>query len=419
MKIKKIMAAFLVLCMSAVCLSSCTAQTGNGDGEANGDLKGTYDIIMWVSEKEGVAAQFKEQIKAFEKENPGIVINAQIEGVPEGDAASKVASDVATAPDIYCFAQDQLVRLVQAAALSAPGNTAAETIKSKNDSGSVTAASVGNKLWAYPMTSDNGYFLYYDTSIISEEDADDMSKIIAACNGAGKKFRFALENAWYTASFFFATGCHSEWTVAEDGTTFTAVDDDFNSDKGLIAMKGMQELTRSRCYDANADIFTDAGAVVTGIWNAGAAKKHFGDNMGATDLPSFTVDGKSYQLGSYSGYKLMGVKPQSDAKRGALLSLLAQYLTDEACQTDRFESFEWGPSNLKAQASEKVRANVSLSALAKQNASAGVPQGQIHGAWWDIAKLLGADAKNATSDAQLKTALENYEKAIVTALGGR
>ncbi len=417
MKIGKILSVILTGAVLLCCLPACTPQGENDDPDSDGSLSGTYDITLWVSEKEGVAEQFLKQIDAFEAENPGIIINAQVEGVPEGDVASKVVADVATGPDIYCFAQDQLSRLAQAAALAAPGTSAVKTLKSENDEGSVAAASVGNKLWAYPMTSDNGYFLYYDTSIISEEDAEDMSKIIEACDKAGKKFRFSLENAWYTASFFFAAGCHSDWTVAEDGTTFTAVDDDFNSDKGLIAMKGMQQLTRARCYDGNADIFTDAGAIVTGIWNAGAARDHFGENLGATDLPSFTVDGKSYQLGSYSGYKLMGVKPQSDAKRGAVLSMLAQYLTGEKCQSERFEAFEWGPSNIKAQASDKVQANISLAALAKQNAGAGVPQGQIHGAWWDIARVLGADAKNATSEAGLKTALENYERAIKAALG--
>ena len=77
----------------------------------------------------------------------------------------------------------------------------------------------------------------------------------------------------------------------------------------------------------------------------------------------------------------------------------------------RYEGYQWGPSNLNAQASESVQANISLAALAKQGAY-GVPQGQIHGAWWDIAKLLGADAKAATSDDELKTALEGYATTI-------
>jgi arabinogalactan oligomer/maltooligosaccharide transport system substrate-binding protein len=195
---------------------------------------------------------------------------------------------------------------------------------------------------------------------------------------------------------------------------FTSIDDTFNSDLGLIAMKGMQKLAQSPCYDSNADIFTDAGVVITGIWNANAAADHFGENLGATDLPSFEVDGTSYHLGSYTGNKLMGVKPQSDAKKGAVLSLLAQYLTNEESQQMRYDGFQWGPSNLNVQASDAVQANASLAALAKQN-NYGQPQGQIHGSWWDIAKVLGADAKNATSDADLQAALDAY-KASVDAL---
>ena len=411
MKMSKILSLILASLMVLASLAGCNPDTpDNPDGPANSDLAGTYDITMWVSEKDGVAALTQQQIDAFEAANPGIVINAQIEGVTEADAGSKVVADVATAPDIYCFAQDQLARLVQAAALAAPGQKAAENIKAANDAGSVAAASVAGTLYAYPMTSDNGYYMYYNTSIISEEDAESMEKIIAACEKNNLKFRYALENAWYTASFFFATGCHSTWTMNEAGE-FIAVDDNFNSAEGLIAMKGMQKLAKSPAYDSNADIFTDAGVVITGIWNAEAAEAHFGANFGATDLPSFEVDGKSYHLGSYTGNKLMGVKPQTDAKKAAVLSLLAQYLTGEECQNQRYTQFQWGPSNKNAQASEAVQSNPSLAALAKQG-EYGVPQGQIHGSWWDIAKVLGADAKAAANDADLQTALDEYKATI-------
>ncbi len=419
MKMRKLLALILsaVMVLSMAACVNAPVDTPDQGGEQNNpsaDLAGTYDITMWVSEIAGVSDLFQTQIDAFEEANPGIVINAQIEGVTEADAGSKVVADVATAPDIYCFAQDQLARLVQAAALAAPGKAAAETIKTNNDAGSVAAGTVAGTLYAYPMTSDNGYYMYYDTSIISAEDAESLEKIIAACEANNVKFRYALENAWYTASFFFATGCHSNWTMDAEGN-FNAVDDTFNSAAGLAAMKGMEKLAKSPAYDSNADIFTDAGVVITGIWAANAAAEHFGENLGATDLPSFEVDGQSYHLGSYTGNKLMGVKPQADAKRAAVLSLLAQYLTNEECQLQRYNQFQWGPSNKAAQASEAVQSNISLAALAKQG-EYGIPQGQIHGSWWDIAKVLGADAKAATSEADLQTALDEYTAAITGVL---
>ena len=418
---KKIIAMLLALVMilSLAACGGAPAETPTepknetqpqGETPAENPLAGTYDITMWVSEKDGVAAQFQEMIDAFEVAYPGVVINAAIEGVSEADAGAKVIADVASAPDLYCFAQDQMARLVQAAALAGPAGDVAALISAQNDAGSVAAASVAGTLYAYPMTADNGYYLYYNTALFTEEDVESMEKIIEICEANNVKFRFALENAWINAGFFFGAGCHSQWTMNEAGE-FTSVDDDFNSEKGLVAMKAMEKLAKSPCYDSNADEFVDAGAIVTGTWNADAAAAHFGENLGATDLPSYEVDGQSYHLGSFTGYKLMGVKPQADAKKGAVLSLLAQYLTNEENQMKRFEAFQWGPSNLGAQASEAVQSNLTLAALNKQNAY-GLPQGQIHGAWWDIAKVLGADAKNAASEDDLKAALVSYQAAI-------
>ena len=431
MKMSKILSLVLVLVMLLSCFVACVKPNPDQGNQGTPDntpdtpdvpdvnpLAGTYEIKMWVSEKEegenSVVKQMQAQIDAFMAENPGIIIVANISGVTEADAGSQVVADVATAPDIFCFAQDQLARLVQAAALAAPGGAIEDDIRASNDAGSLAAASVAGKLYAYPMTSDNGYYLYYDKSVVT--DPTSLEAIIADCeaaydeNGEHRLFRYALENGWYTASFFFGAGCHSIWSMTDDGD-FNAIDDNFNSAQGLVAMKGMQKLAQSRAYDSDADVFTNAAAIVTGIWNANKAEEHFGENLGVCKLPSFSVDGKTYQLGSFSGNKLMGVKPQADEKKGAVLQLLAHYLTSEKCQLERYEMWQWGPSNLKAQASEAVQSNPSLAALAAQNAHA-VPQGQIHGGWWDLSAALGAGAKAATSDEELQGFLNDYKTAI-------
>ena len=426
MKMSKILSLVLVAVMLLTCFASCKPKTDPTPTPDANPLAGTYKIQMWVSEKESedgtqsVAKQMQSQIEDFMAANPGIIIEATISGVTEADAGSQVVNDVASAPDIYCFAQDQLARLVQAAALAAPGGDIAAQIKKDNDAGSVKAATVAGTLYAYPMTSDNGYYLYYDKSVVTNPDS--LEQIIADCEtafdaadaakdaNANTLFRFALENGWYTASFFFGAGAHSQWTMDAEGN-FNAIDDNFNSELGLIAMKGMQKLAQSRAYNSDADKFANAAAIVTGIWNAESAEAHFGANLGIADLPSFTVDGKDYHLGSFSGYKLMGVKPQTDSKKGAVLQLLAQYLTSEKCQLERYNMWQWGPSNVNAQNSEAVKANPSLGALAQQNAYA-VPQGQIHGGWWDFAANLGKAAKAAKSDADLQGALDAYKTSI-------
>jgi arabinogalactan oligomer/maltooligosaccharide transport system substrate-binding protein len=175
----------------------------------------------------------------------------------------------------------------------------------------------------------------------------------------------------------------------------------------------MQKLVKSTCYESNSSLFDGAGAIVTGTWNSGAALNAFGDNLGATKLPTFTVDGETYQLGSFTGNKLMGVKPQTDVKKAAVLNKLALWLSGEECQAERFEDFGWGPSNKAVQASDAVKANASLSALAAQG-EFGTPQGQIWGGWWDIAKVVAVAAKEAAlgDTAALQAALNNYDAAI-------
>ena len=410
-KMKRMLSLLLALAMTMV-LVACGGSNEDSDKNDIAALAGAYDITMWVPEGNGVVELTQQQIDAFEEAYPGIVINATVEGVPEDYVEYKILSKVVYSPDIFCFTQNQLDRLVQAAALSAPDKTAAETIRNTNDASAVAAASVGGRLYAYPMTSHDGYYMYYDTRIISEEDAESVEAILAACEAKGKKFRYALDNAWYIASFFFGTGCHSNWVLNEDGA-FIDIDDDFHSEAGLLAMQGMQKLMQSRAYDSNVDTFDNAGVVVTGLWNHDAAVAHFGAYLGATDLPSFEVDGQSYHLGSFTSNRLLGVKPQSDTKKSAVLSLLAQYLTGEDCQQQRYEKFQWLPSNKNAQASDAVQSHVGMVALAKQSAF-GVPQGQIHSDWWNIAKDLGATAKNTTDVDALTVALENYATALDT-----
>ena len=263
---KKILALFLALCMCLCVFAGCGAKktddpAGNNAGNAGeATLAGTYKIKVWVAEN--AVDLTTKQIKDFNDSNEdGIVIEATIEPVGEGDAATSMTTDIEAGADLYCFAQDQAARLIQSGALSKLGVAAAEKVSADNASGVVAAAKSGDDLYAYPLTADNGYFMYYDKSVVKEESIDSLEAIIADCEAAGKNFSYELEgSAWYTASFFFATGCHSDWTVDNDGA-FTAVDDDFNSANGLIAAKGMQKLLASDCYN-NSSAGADFAAAI-------------------------------------------------------------------------------------------------------------------------------------------------------------
>ena len=395
--------------------TTAAAETQAAETQAAGagsELAGTYDIVIWAPD--AAVDLTKSQVDDFNSSNEyGITINATVEPVSEADAASNMITDVQAGGDLFFFAQDQLSRLIQAGAVSKLGTQAAEFARNSNNAASILAAQSGSDLYAYPLTADNGYFMYYDKSVVPEDHVDSLEDIIADCETAGKNFSYELENAWYNAGVFFGTGCHSDW-ITNDAGEFISIDDDFNSDKGLIAAKGIYKLVSSPIWvnSSNADFASGSAVVVTGTWNYATILEQLGDNFGVADLPSFNVDGTDYHIGSYSGCKLIGVKPQTDAVKGAAIQRLAQYLTNKECQLARFEAFGWGPSNKEALADPAVQADPTLSALNEQGSYA-VPQPNIHGSWWDIAKVITTDVKATDgSDAALKACLEKYEESI-------
>ncbi len=359
-------------------------------------------ITIWVSEVKGVSDSFQKLAEEYIKNN-NLDYKIKVVGYSEKDSATQMLTDVEAGADIFCFAQDQFSRLVEGGALSKLGVAASKFVTDNNTADSVKAVTSGTSIYAYPLTADNGYFMYYDKSVITDTThLDSLEDLVKDCEAAGKKFSFEMgTSAWYMASFFFGTGCVSEWTADSTGK-FTAVTDTFDSDNGVIAARGMQHLVKSDCHNSSSSTSdltaaTPSAILVSGTWAYNDVKDALGDNMGVADLPSFTVDGKSYHLGSYSGYKLMGVKTQKDTDKVSVLNGLAQYLTNEAAQKQRLVDFGWGPSNKAAQDTEEFKNNPALKALSEQNVYA-IPQGNIHGGWWDMAKVVGSSLKDVAQD---------------------
>ena len=417
-----VLALVMILGVAACTPKSATTATQPESGSAteqqsgaaaSSELAGEYTITVWAAEK--VVDLTKKQIEDFNSSNEyGIKFNATVEPVGEGDAATKMITDVEAGGDIFFFAQDQFNRLVQAGALGALGKKAAEFVQTSNVEAAVTAATTGDTFYAYPVTADNTFFVFYDKSVVKEDSLDDIAKMIADCEAAGKTFCFDLKNGWYLPAFFFGTGCKSVWEADSDGK-FLAVVDNFNSDKGLIAARALNEVMSSDKFISSSETSefdNGAGFVVSGTWNTENAKSILGDNFGAAPLPKFTVDGNSYQLSPYTGSKLVGVKPHTDAKLNAALHQLAQYLTGEKAQVERFEAAGWGPSNIAAAQSEAVLADAVLGSVAQQ-APYSVYQGNIPGNWWgNSAQVLGEALQKAANVDEIKAALVAYEESL-------
>ena len=391
---KKLIA--IVLCLAMVAAVVCVlAACDDGDYD--------YEITVWVGE--GTDTITKEMIETYNNGNKyGIKFKATVEIVSESKAAGNAMATPQSAADIFCFAQDQLARLVQSDILATVLGSAQQSIIANNDEGSVEATKVGGTIRAFPMTSDNGYFMYYDKRVISEEHKGNLNQIIddiknyKDSKNVGRVFSMNVTGGWYAASFFYATGAKSEWTTNDKGG-FTDYVDTFNSAEGRIALNAMNDLFKSgvlldsdgvSAEDFNAAI--PAAAVISGIWDYNTALAALGEeNLGIAPLPSFTVDGKDYQMVSYLGYKFMGVKAQTDGEKLLYLQDLATYLTGKACQEKRFDTVGWGPSNRELQQLDKVKASVALKALAETKT---VSQGQYPTNWWSEVEALVGNVKD-------------------------
>lgn len=407
---KKVLSVLLVAAMAASMLAGCgsdssddSASSNNSGTESSGaDENGSVavdssnTITIWVTE---LAVDLtKQQAEQFIADN-GLDYEIVVEAVGEGTAATNMITDVSSGADIFGFAQDQLTRLVTAGAVQSLTDEETTWIQENNVASAASGAFVGDTAYAYPMTADNGYFMFYDSSVIT--DPTSLEQIIADCEAAGKYIYFDLDSAWYNAAFFFATGCTCEFETDDDGN-FTSVTVDYASDAGVIALKEMIELASSSAFVDGSSVgdATNIGAIIDGNWDTGAAQTALGENYAAAELPSFIgADGETYHLMSFTGNKYIGVKPQEDATKLAVCYALARYLTDTDAQIARYEDegLQWGPSNLSALESAS---SIALDALAAQNAYA-VVQGNYPGDWWDLAGAIGGSVESGEISASL------------------
>ncbi len=373
---------------------------------------GTGEIKVWVAD--AVVDFTKDAITKFQAENPQYAgYTVTVEAVGEGDAASNMITDVTAGADIFGFAQDQTARLVAAGALEEVAPENVDAVKNENTAGAVVAATVGDTLYSYPMTADNGYFLYYDKSVVT--DPSTLEGILEQCEAAGKNFYMDL-TGWYQVAYFFGTGCTLTYDSDNDGN-FTSCNVDYDSDKGFVALKEMIEVASSKAFQpgSSAGDAVNYAAIIDGTWDASTVKDFLGDNYACAKLPTFTgSDGKTYQMSGFNGCKLLGVKPQEDENKLAVCDALALYLTSEQVQLDRYNAVQWGPSNLAAQADSAVKADEALSALSEQFAYT-IPQGQYPGDYWSNAEALAGDVQGklqGASEDDVKAALKSFQDTV-------
>ncbi len=372
------------------------AKTTEGAGESTGTnpeavqklidaTTGTVTLTVWASEEDqDLTTKLLDKFKAL---YPEVTFDITLGACSESTAKDTVLTDVEAAADVFAFADDQINELVNAKALMPVSVSYTFDVGAENLGGAIDAATVGDTLYAYPMTADNGYFMYYDKSVFTDEDIKSLDAMVAAARKADKKIAMEVSAGWYLASFFYGAGLSVG--LNEDGTTSC----DWNKDpEGVQVCQAILDLFDTGTFiclnDGDTNTAITEGTVcaaVNGTWSAQNISAAWGDNYGACALPTYTLDGKQAQMGSFSGYKLIGVNQHSDFIGWSMI--LAEFLTNEESQIERFKARGLGPSNYKASQSEEVLANPAIAAIAAQSEYA-TPQ-RVGAKYWDPAAALG------------------------------
>ena len=406
---KKFLSLFLAIALIA-CLCACgtqPAQTQQSEQQpaqqpaqnepaapAEETTGETIHLKVWGSQPD--QELLKELCEAFAAEHPENTWEFEYGVVGEADAQARYLEDPAAAADVFSFPDDQIITLVQADALYEVTRNHDEIVAA-NAAGTINAASYNGVLYGYPMTADNGYYLYYDKSVLTEDDVKTLDGILAVANAAGKQVHMDVSNGWYLASFFLGNGC--QLTLDADGNQIC----DFNNANGLAAAEAIRAFCNDPAFITGDDSVLQGGigdnicAGVSGPWTSASIKEKLGDNFAAAKLPTFTCNGQQVQMGSFLGCKVLGVNTQT--KHPVEAMMLAEYLTSEQAQLRRFEVLGYGPSNINAAASPAVAADPALTALAEQSQFA-ISQ-HVLGQYWTPAEAFGAELEaHSTADLQ-------------------
>lgn len=435
---KKKILAFIMAAVTCFSLTACkdNSTPGNsndstpgnsGGGNSGNSSTDTIPLTVWGPEED--QAFLTELCKRFEAQYSDKKFNIQVGVKSEADTKDTLLTDVSAGADVFAFANDQINDLVKAGALldlskvdtalKNVTNKSLDDIKAANSAGSVDAATKDGKMYAFPLGAGNNYFLYYDKSKLSEDDVKTWDGLLAAASKAGKQVGHVLNSGWWNGGFFLGAG----FTASVDDNGKTSMDWNKTSSTGITGVQvveGMLRITSNPAFQKVDDGTTSAAiasgtlcAIVSGNWDMSACESAWGaDNVGVTTLPTYTVGDKQVQEGTFSGYKLMGVNGQS--KQTGWAAVLAEFLTNEQSQTDRFTARQLPPTNLKASEADAVKNNKMVAASMAQDELCGKLQ-TVGGNYWEPMKTLG----EIIAQGQLKIGdTAKIQEALDTAVAG-
>ena len=372
----------------------------------------SVSLTVWGAAED--QALMEEIIASFQRRYAGET-NFQITYQTQSESSCKDAllGDLEGGADVFAFADDQVAALAAAGGLDPIENPG--EVQGASLSAAVEAASVDGTLYAYPLTADNGYFLYYNKAYFSEEDIRSLNRMADVATQAGKLVVMDWSSAWYVYAFFGNTGL--EVGLNEDGlTNYCTWNSTENPIRGVDVAQAMLDIAASPGFASRTDEEFLSGvrdgsviAGVSGVWNDVAVREAWGEDAGAARLPAFVCAGQEVQMASFSGCKLIGVNAYSQHPEWA--ARLAEWITNEENQALRFAARGQGPANVRAANSPEVQASPAIAALLAQSEFSQLQR--VGGKFWEpVAEFAQNLARGNPSGGDLQAQLDRLVEGV-------
>ncbi len=390
---------FLSLAVAALALSACGKTTTN------------TKIVIWATAAE--EAVIKDVVETYNKEHSSSPIEYEFKAVSEADAGTTLGKDptLKGAPALFLCADDHIYNLQSKNIILEITGSRASNVKKNNTSASVIGASYNDKLYGYPVTSDNGFFLWYNSEVISDTEAGSLEALLKKAKDSGKKFLLDIGNGWYAGTFLMSpSACGtSSLTWKENDKGQVVYDTTWDSEVGVKVSEYATTLLKPYYDDGTfvvgsneiiVDGFENGSivAAVSGTWMENDLKTAMGTKanyLKASKLPEYHPDGEDkagYQMATFTGSKLYAINKTRPVEEQKTADTLAQLLTSKEAQLRRFEIRQSLPCNVEAQKDKRYTDNTTLGGAAlnaQVAAAAAVQSTSAQDRYWEVGKLIG------------------------------
>ena len=287
----KLFAVSAAVLLTAGALASC-GEGGSGPSftdEYSGKLtySGPESQEKWVRQ---VAADYNAERKA-----QGIP-EIKFEFVQHGeDKVDSEVTDWSTGPDVYAFASDKVMPLFQAGALATISGIYKDSINNTMTDAAIEASQFAGRTVSYPYAGDNGYFLFYNKSLVTAEDCATIEGLMNKAASLEMGVAYPLNTAFYSAGALFTYGAGYDINVDDSGKV-QSIEATFNTAEGLKAGKAIYQIMKHSAYVETQAAPIAANkliACIDGSWNVSAYQTAMGADFACMKLPTVTVDGET------------------------------------------------------------------------------------------------------------------------------